>query len=169
MMRGHRLGADFRADQYEVEFLHELAEPLSGPRGLIPDLSVRWDRGIGVSLMLRGLDLREAYLVPRFNWVGREVSAEVLFTRTAAQFSSWYLSSGVAREYTPDGRDEGASGADWKFVAEVGVKFRARLTGRRRIFSLGYDFAGLRLGVRSSGFDTLQPIRLIVEVGAGVW
>jgi hypothetical protein len=169
MMRGHRFGADFGADQYQVEFLHELAEPLSGPRSLIPDVSARWDRGIGVSFMLRGLDLREAYLVPRFNWVGRNISAEVLFTRTAAQFSSWYLSSGIVREYRPSSSEDGSSVADWKFVAEVGAKFRAQLTGRRRAFALGYDFAGLRLGVRSSGFDTLQPIRLIVEVGAGVW
>jgi hypothetical protein len=169
MMRGHRLGANFSADQYEIEFLHELAEPLSGSRGLVPDVSARWDRGLGVSFMLRGLDLREAYLVPRFNLIGRDVSAEALFTRTAAQFSSWYVSTGIAREYRSSGLPDGSNMADWKFVAEVGAKFRARLTGRRRLFALGYDFAGLRLGVRSSGFDTLQPIRLIVEVGAGVW
>jgi hypothetical protein len=57
----------------------------------------------------------------------------------------------------------------WNFVAEGGVKFRVRLQGKVRIATLGYEFAGVRFGVRTSGFDSLKNARFIAEIGAGVW
>lgn len=119
--------------------------------------------------MLRGLDLREAYLVPRVSWVGRDLSVEGFFTRTAAQYFSWHFSSGIAREHLPAAPNGDPSSARWTFVGEVGATFRVRPSGKRRVLALGYEFAELRLGVRSSGFDTLRPIRLVAELGAGVW
>jgi hypothetical protein len=37
------------------------------------------------------------------------------------------------------------------------------------VFSLGYQFAGVRFGIRYSGFETVKLTRMIVEVGPGVW
>ena len=49
MTRGHRFGSDHPADQYHVELLRELAEPLAGTGSLFPSVGARWDRGVGVS------------------------------------------------------------------------------------------------------------------------
>jgi hypothetical protein len=49
------------------------------------------------------------------------------------------------------------------------VWFRVTASGPWRILSLGYQSAGLRLGIRTSGLDALHDLRFVVEVGAGVW
>jgi hypothetical protein len=169
MMRKLRFGSEHFPEQYRVEFLRELAEPLTGTHGLIPSVSARWDRAPGVSLTLRGLDLQEAYLVPKINWVGRSVSLEGLVTRSAAQYASWYFSGGLARERVPMRNNGDLDEMSWHLATEVGMKFRARLEGKRRIPALGYEFAGLRVGVRLSGFNEVRLARVVVEVGAGVW
>ena len=76
----------------------------------------------------------------------------------AARFLSSYATAGIARE-----------SHEWRFVTEAGLKFRVTVHGWQRVLSLGYQFAGLRLGVRSSGFDALEDVRFVVEIGAGVW
>jgi hypothetical protein len=58
---------------------------------------------------------------------------------------------------------------NWNFVTEIGLKFRARVHGKWRILSLGYHFAGIRLGFRNVGLDEFTSSRLILEVGAGVF
>jgi hypothetical protein len=141
-----------------------LLESPSGPGALVPSVALRWDQGPGVALLFRGLDLRELYVVPRITWVtGPKISAEALITQTAAQFVSGYFSTGAAHERLSDGEIR------WRFVVETGVKFRVTLSGWQRILSLGYSFAGLRLGVRSDGFDHLTNLRFIVEMGAGAF
>jgi hypothetical protein len=52
---------------------------------------------------------------------------------------------------------------------EVGYKFRLRVDWPWRILGGGYEFAGIRLGVRKTGFDNLGNFRFIVEAGAGLW
>ena len=141
-----------------------LLESPSGPGALVPSVAFRWDQGPGVALLFRGLDLSELYIVPRFTWVsGPKYSLEALFTQTAAQFASGYLSTGAAYARTPDGE------IGWHFVVETGMKFRVTLSGWQRILSLGYSFAGVRLGVRSDGFDHLTNLRFIFELGAGAF
>ena len=168
MTRAHRFGSDYPADQYHLELLRELGEPLTGTGSLFPSLGARWDQGLGMTVQLRGADLRLLYLVPKINWVGRDVGVEALFTTSAARVHSTYVSVGVAREHLP--HTGGSAGrADWNPTAEVGLKFRARLGGRRRLFSLGYHFAGARVGIRYSGFGPVKLTRMIVEVGPGVW
>jgi hypothetical protein len=141
-----------------------LLESPSGPGALVPSVAFRWDQNPGVALLFRGLDLRELYVVPRITWVvGPKTSAEALITQTAAQFVSGYFSTGAAHERLSGGEIR------WRFVVETGVKFRVTLSGWQRVLSLGYSFAGLRLGVRSDGFDQLTNLRFIVEVGAGAF
>ncbi len=141
-----------------------LLQPPSGPGALVPSVAFRWDRGPGVALLFSGLDLRELYVVPRFTYVtGPNLSFEALITQTAAQFASGYVSTGAARERLSDGD------AGWRFVLETGLKFRVTLQGWQRIFSLGYSFAGVRLGVRTDGFDHLTNLRFVLELGAGAF
>jgi hypothetical protein len=103
------------------------------------------------------------YLVPKINWVGRDVGVEALFTRSAARAFSPYVSLGVAREHFGFDGEPGSS--NWNATTELGVKVRTRVEGRQRILSLGYQFAGVRLGVRYSGFKTVKVTRMTVEVG----
>jgi hypothetical protein len=142
-----------------------LLEPPSGPGALVPSVALRWDQGPGVALLFHALDLRELYVVPRFAWVtGPKTSAEALITQTAAQFASGYISTGAAY-----GRPSGGGATGWRFVLESGVKFRVTLSDWQRILSLGYSFAGVRLGVRSDGFNHLANLRLVFELGAGAF
>jgi hypothetical protein len=164
-MRTHRMGEDYPPDQPHYD-LEDLPQRLTYSRTILPPMSARWDRGPGVAVILPGLDLREGYMVPRLSWSRRDLAVEALFTREAAQFFSWYASAGAGRESI---RASIEGGKEWNFVSEMGVKFRVRMTGRSRLFVLGYRFAGVRVGLRNSGFDRLGETRFIVEVGAGVW
>ena len=164
MMQAHRFGPEHAADQYHLELLRDLADPLTGTGSLVPGFGARWDRRLGMTLGLRGADLREMYLVPKFNWVGGDIGAEALFTRSAARWQSAYASIGFAREHLPR-----VEKPEWNVTTELGMKFRTRFEGRRRLLALGYQFAGVRLGIRYSGFKTVKLTRMIVEVGPGVW
>lgn len=167
MMKAHGFGPEHTADQYHVELLRDLAEPLTGTGSIFPSLGARWDRDLGMTVQLRGADLRLLYLVPKINWVRRDVAVEALFTTSAARVHSSYFTVGVAREHLPQPGE--ARRAEWNPIVEVGLKFRTRLVGRHRLFSLGYEFAGVRLGIRYSGFGRVKLTRMIVEVGPGVW
>jgi hypothetical protein len=163
-MRLNRFGLGRAPSQQAFAGLESLLESPSGPGALVPSVAFRWDQNPGVALLFRGLDLRELYIVPRFTWViGPKFSAEALVTQTAAQFVSGYFSTGVGHERLSDGA------IAWRLVVETGVKFRVTLSGWQRILSLGYSFAGVRLGVRSDGFDNLENLRFIVEAGAGAF
>jgi hypothetical protein len=162
-MRLNRFGLGHEPRQTHLVSLDALTEPLSGTGSLLPSVAFRWDRGPGFAFLLRGLDLQEVFIVPRFTLVqGPDYSAEALITTSAAQFASGYTSAGIAREHS-------GGHATTSFVVETGVKFRVTVGGKWRILSLGYHFAGVRVGVRTSGFDDLHELRFIVEVGAGVW
>lgn len=67
------------------------------------------------------------------------------------------------------GRDSRYESRQWTPASELGIKLRTRITGKRRLFALGYGFAGLRVGLRFSGFNEVRRTRLAVEVGPGVW
>jgi hypothetical protein len=164
MMDDHRFGAAFETDQNGSDFADDLSEPLTGPHGVVPDVALRYDGDLGAAFTMRGLDLTELYVVPRVTWIGDGVSGEALLTRSAAQFMSPYASVGVARARPIQG-----AAFQTGFVGEVGAKFRVRVTGKRRWLTLGYQFAGARLGVRWSGFDPMRRFRMVVEVGPGVW
>ena len=167
MMRAHRFGSAYPPDQYQFELLKELADPLTGTTSIIPAIGARWDRRVGVSIQLRGADLRQVYVVPKINWVGHDVGVQALFTRSAARVYSPYASLGLAREHLSF--NGAPTSPNWNATTELGVKFRTRVEGRQRLLSLGYQFAGVRVGIGYSGFKTVKLTRMIVEVGPGVW
>jgi hypothetical protein len=162
-MRLNRFGLDQRPRQTRLAALDALALSPAGTKSLLPSVALRHDRENGFAFMFRGLDLREVFIVPRITLVGGpDYSLEALVTNSAAQFASGYTSAGIARE-----RSGGT--AETKFVLESGIKFRVSVSGKWRILSLGYHFAGVRFGVRSSGFDVIEDLRFVAEIGAGVW
>lgn len=116
-----------------------------------------------------GLDLREVWAVPRVifsdGW-----SVEALITPSASRWFDWYVAGGyeqgIIRRSPASGEEpQGVNG----FASEAGLKFRLTVSGRARWAVLGYRFAGVRLGIRSSGFSRVQHPRFIVEVGAGAF
>jgi hypothetical protein len=160
VLNGFGMGREPPRRRYEIE--DALDAPLTGTSALIPAVAARWDRHLGFAFMLRGLDLRELYVVPRFTVVRKDFSAEALLTDSAARFLSGYLSAGAVSEVRDVGRR-------WDFAAEAGVKARFTASGWLRILTIGYPFGGVRVGLRTTGFDDLTDQRFVVEFGAGVW
>ncbi len=173
LMDKHRFGSQFEPEVLESEFAAALTLPIGNPGAILQNVSFRYDRNPGLALVFRGLDLKELYVVPRFDWIYRDnLSLMALFMPSAARPFSWYAGTGAAWERKrikdEDGNTRVLNEHQWDFAAELGVKIRAPLKGKAKWFALGYDFAGLRLGVRTSGFGDLDP-RFVIEIGAGTW
>ena len=178
-MADHQFGADHQPRQNPL-FGVDLDLPLTYS-GWFPPLGLRFDGNrIGIGMSFAALEMGgQGYFVGRLNWVEDAVSIEGMITPTAAQFFSWYASAGAAYERRRYDLDELAIAQqtqdpvlpdrEWQFVAELGVKYRFQVSGVGRIFTLGYQFGGVRFGVRNSGFDDFSSTRLIVELGAGLW
>jgi hypothetical protein len=174
MMTKHKFGAGNEPAQFKSGSVKKLTDPMIG-YGKMPSINLRWDRTLGLSFAARGLPIEAIYLVPRATWLfdTGEVSFEGLLSTSASRFMGSYVSIGGAYEYDKYRNAEGGITTNtdkrWNFVTETGVKFRFRIKGKIRLLTLGYQFAGVRLGIRFSGFDALKNGRLIAEIGGGVW
>ncbi len=120
---------------------------------------------VGAAIVVRGLDLRPGWLVPRFTVDGTRASAQVMFTPSASRRADVYVSAGAQRQFdtvteTPP---------NWAAVVEGGVKFRAEIPRTLRPFLLGTNFGGVRVGVLGTGGPTADRWQLIWEVGVGAW
>ncbi len=118
-----------------------------------------------------GLDLTEVWLVPRGHINDRGWALEALITPSASRWADWYIAMGyedglVTEILIEEPRQETVADG---FASEVGIKFRVAVSGKARWALLGYNFGGVRLGIRANGFTRLKHPRLIVEVGAGVF
>jgi hypothetical protein len=175
MMDDHGFGPEHEPQQGSSWELKDLAEPLSYSKTWLPPVGLKWDRSLALSFAIVGFEVGDlGYLVPKitYNTESTDVSLDVMLTPSASSYFSWYVSAGAGyeRELVEIEGEKGPWGdPDWNFVAELGVKFRARISGKWRILSLGYDFAGIRFGVRSSGFNEVDKTRLIIEIGAGIF
>jgi hypothetical protein len=162
-----------KVPQYEFTFAREVADEISGTKGLIRNISFRYEDGPGIALILPGIDLHQGYIVPKINITGSgSVSFQGLLTTSAARLFGPYLALGAGHQQVtridPESPNLTKDVYKWKMVTEVGAKFRFRVTGKARIFTLGYNFAGVRIGLSAFGFSRLD-MRLIAEIGAGVW
>jgi hypothetical protein len=160
----NNFGSSYHPPQAESQLMDAFSKPITGNEGWFPKLSFRYDRHPGIAMTFNGFDFREIYLVPKFNWVGESTSIEALVTQSAVQFMSSYFSFGFARE-----RLRESDPIKSEFVSEFGVKFRLQVDWPWRIFGAGYEFAGIRVGVRNSGFSDIGNFRFIVEFGSGLW
>lgn len=170
MMRQHRFGIEYPADQHRSDLERELSDPENIFRWLSA-VNARFDSGqLGASLQGPGLDLRELWIVPRVHLI-RGWGIETLLTRSASRWADTYAvvgyEQGIVRTDAQADEEEGASVSG--FVSEAGVKFRLTASGRARWALLGYRFGGVRLGIRANGFTRLRHPRLVVEVGAGAF
>jgi hypothetical protein len=176
MMKYHGFGADHQPEQYEANALRDVASKIDSPASIIPSVSLRRDGSsrLGFSFLLRGLDRGEFWLVPKFNFIRKErLSIEALVTPSASRWADWYFALGAEylREKSEevDGEKVVTRESEWDYAIEWGYKFRFRAPSKIRPFLLGYQFGGLRVGIRANGFDALSSPRLIFEIGAGVW
>src|SRR6185295_8949597 len=112
-----------------------------------------------------GIDLKDIYIVPKLNLVSDNSSLEALFIQSATAYASPYLSLGYGKSSLRTGQPDASSGV----VAEAGFKFRLAVDWPWRILGAGYEFAGIRMGVRTSGLNHLDDLRFITEFGAGLW
>lgn len=174
MMQDNRFGAGHLVEQASNALVEGIYAPLSGTSGWLTNLSLRFDRSLGLSVLSHGADLGETYLVPRLTWIpGSALSFEGLFTSTGSQYVSRYFSLGISYEERRLRSLTAASTAlderAWSPVMEGGWKFRFPLSGRLRWAALGYHFAGLRIGLWNTGFAELETLRFILELGAGAY
>jgi hypothetical protein len=162
-MKGNLFGAEHPPKQNPNPIAENFADPVQLVQRFIPSIALRYDQKLGLSFTLPGFDLRLFYIVPKVNIIFRgRYSFEALFTNSAARIYSPYFTAGAGREPSGDG-------FAWRFAAEIGMRFRYRLSGWKRVFGLGYHFAGVRFGLRASGFNSVNDFRFIVEFGAGSW
>lgn len=182
MMKKHKFGSAHEPHQGSTWNLGDLTKPLTHTWSWLPPISLRRDRAFGVGVTPVALELGQfGYLAARINCIpeSSDLSFEGMMMPSASQFFSWYVSAGTAWEHDLTEsemvimdvpyRFRTFTDPDWKFVTEIGVKFRARIPGKWRILSLGYHFAGIRIGLRSSGLDDIENLRLIFEFGAGIF
>jgi len=171
MMRFHRFGREWPAEQHESD----LAKVLSDPRNffnVISAINLRLDSdALALSVQGPGIDLTEVWLVPRGHVGERGWAAEALITPSASRWADWYVAMGYERGLTTQAlSEEPEQEVDVNgFASEAGVKFRFAVSGKARWALLGYHFGGVRLGIRANGFTRLRHPRLVVEIGAGVF
>ena len=173
MMIHHGFGAESHPSQYSSKLAKQFGR-LDDPYSLIPSVALRYDqRELGVSFIVRGIDLGEGWLVPRVA-ICNGISTELLFTPTASSWSSAYGSAGWEWEKAESHQENGVAVEDEPkrndFVAEFGIKFRIGLPDNSlRWLALGYRYGGVRFGLRFNGFDRMENGRAVVEIGAGAF
>lgn len=181
-VRKYKFGSAHKPSQGSALEFRDLARRLTYTKSWLPPISLRRDRAWGLGITPAAMELGQfGYLAARINWIyeSGDISVEGMMTPSASQFFSWYVTTGIAREYDLieiEMENEGDpysfrtfTDPEWKFVTEIGVKLRARVPGKWRLLTLGYHFAGVRIGFRSSGIDNIENLRLILEFGAGIF
>ena len=99
-----------------------------------------------------------------FTDFGSEFGYTPMYTPSASRWHDWYVAFGPVWQH--------AHGIDgWRFMWETGSKFRGNISHTSLSFlsKLGTDFWGFRIGLRGYGFEDLDELGLIFEIGAGVW
>jgi len=172
MMRFHGFGPDVKIAQFGNAVVAELSRQET-PFRLLSGVALRGDVGeLGVSLQGPGLDLGEFWVVPRVTLV-EGLTADVIFTPSASRWADWYVAVGyehlLPRSKTVDGEKVVTRETFDGFGVEAGYKFRFAVKGTARWLVLGYNFAGVRLGVRTNGYSSLKNFRFIAEIGTGVF
>ncbi len=142
--------------------------PLLRPRG--PDqwlsLAVRGTASaIGAAVIVRGLDLRAGWVVPRLTVDGTAASIQALYTPSASRPVDPYVAGGVRRQFEATRE----SGPTWAAVIEGGVRARFEVPRTLRPFVFGINFWGARVGAQAVTGATDDRWQLVWELGVGAW
>lgn len=140
-------------------------------------VSYRADQASGISfcfpfLIIKnvGAPLIGGWLVNRIyleNKNFRDFGYNILYTPSASRFLDPYLSFGL--QVNNIGKYDN-SNTTIDFVFETGIKIRGNVTySPFKFLSILSPFWGLRLGVKNTGFMSINHLNYILEFGAGVW
>jgi hypothetical protein len=169
MTRSHRFGEGWPARQYDSDLEKELTDVTNVTRW-ISGVNARFEaKRVGIIAQGPGKDLREVWAVPRVFWSTRSWFVDGLFTPSASRWAEWYAAAGYEHLERNAANANGNGEVIRGFASEIGVKFRATLSGKARWAVFGYRFGGLRIGVRAHGISRLREPRLIIELGAGAF
>jgi hypothetical protein len=179
LMDDHDFGQEKEPDQASSDVSVAL-KSLKSPSSFM-SVSLRTEGRLGAALVFRGLDLSQGWIVPKVNVNSFSVSLGAMYTPSASRFFDWYLVAGPRWRFdeTEETRtietEEGEKEVkfvvppNWGFYWETGIKIRARVPGKIRPFVLGYNFAGVRVGLQAIGIGRLDDLRIVFEIGAGAW
>lgn len=181
MMTAHGFGEAQEPEQFEAGSLTRVLSRLGGPdQWLSASLRGTGSR-LGAAVVVKGIDLREGWLVPRLTVDNVTASGELMYTPSASRWADPYVSMGVQRQFTTvterrtidteQGRVDVTVvlPPSWDVALEAGLKFRAEIPRKMRPFVLGYNFGGVRLGLRGVGVPTIERWQFVWEIGAGAW
>ena len=182
MMSYHGFGADQELSQYGPNDISGALQELRQPDGgWWPSVSTRVERGLGVGLVMGGTDIGAGWIAAKINISESIASIGALFTPSASRFADYYVAGGLHRLltdtrfdvqfHTEEGRMETSLTLppSTDVYIEGGVRFRAQLPEGYRWITLGDDFIGARLGIRTLGLSDFFDTRFVFEFGAGAW
>jgi hypothetical protein len=176
MMKDHHFGSAYEPKQVQLGPIKSLTSSMiESPSAWIPSVSFRQDGPYmpGFTFIFRGLDSKMFWVAPKVNWMRHHRGFELLFTPSASRWADWYCTVGTDhfKELTKevDGEEIVRREDSWEFATEAGYRFRFRVPQKLKPATFWYDFGGVRFGLRSNGFDSLDKFRLTAEIGAGVW
>jgi hypothetical protein len=114
--------------------------------------------------MAGGYLLHRVYLKDKglrdFGWM-------LLYTPSASRWFDTYFAAGIERDQEGSDSDR-PSRTD--FVLETGIKLRVNLSrSPLRFLGVFTPFWGVRVGVKNYGFQDIDRLTYVLEVGAGVW
>ena len=176
MMKDHHFGQAYEPNQVELSpFKNLTSSMVESPSAWIPSISLRQDGpyALGFTFIFRGINTNLVWAVPKLNLMRHHRGYEMLFTPSASRWADWYVTVGTDhfKELTKevDGEEIVTRKDSWMLATEAGYRFRFRVPQKLKPATFWYDFGGVRFGVRSNGFDSLENLRLVAEIGAGVW
>ena len=176
MMKDHHFGKAYEPKQVTLSGFRDLTSSMvETPSSWVPSISLRQDGpyALGFTFIFRGIDTKMFWAVPKWNLMRHNSGYDLLITPSASRWADWYVTIGADhfRELTKNVRGEEivTRKDEWALATEAGYRFRFRVPQKLKPATFWYDFGGVRLGVRSNGFDDLHNFRLIAEIGAGVW
>jgi hypothetical protein len=176
MMKDHHFGDQYQPDQMQSRIAKNLgASPIESPTMWVPSFSLRHDGfgTMGVTFVFRGLDGGVVWAIPKVNIMREQLGLDLLFTPSVSRWADWYVTVGTDRidgkTQEVDGEEQVIREVKWDFATEAGYRFRFRVPQAIKPAVLYYDFGGVRLGMRTNGFDSLSRFRLVAEIGAGIF
>jgi hypothetical protein len=175
MMKDHKFGDQYEPVQTSSRLVKLGSSPIESPSMWIPSFSLRHDGlgTVGVTFVFRGIDGGVVWAIPKVNLMREHTGLDLLFTPSVSRWADWYVTVGTDRIKSKseeiDGEEVETRPRKWDFATEAGYRFRFRVPQQIKPALLYYDFGGVRLGMRTNGFDSLRRFRLVAEIGAGVF